>query len=109
MSQTVGLEPGPGIVSTKTAGEKLEGAAFTFCKAATIILFTGRFALPVAAGLAALLYAAAYAKGKHDTRCILRRPLLICGFWGTIGALSLIFILRPDLWSLAVNKLEGIL
>ena len=98
MSSISGLEPGPGLAAPrKTAGEHLEGIAFTFCKAATVILFTGRFALPVAAGLASVLYAAAHLKGKHDTRCILRKPLLICGFWGTISLVSLTLILRPEL------------
>jgi hypothetical protein len=79
----------------KTKGEIYEGIAFTFCKAATIILFTQKFALPVAAGAAAVFYILAEVHGKKDTRCILRVPLLIAAFWGAIAAASLYLLLRP--------------
>lgn len=87
------------IVATpqKTSGEVYEGIAFTFCKAATIILFTGPFALPVAAGAAAVFYILAHRAGKNDTRCILKRPLLIAAFWGIISLVSLALVTRP-LW-----------
>jgi hypothetical protein len=81
----------------KTRGEVYESIAFTFCKAATIILFTGPFALPVASGAAAIFYILAYRAGKNDTRCILKKPLLIAAFWGCISIISLAVILRP-LW-----------
>jgi hypothetical protein len=83
--------------SPKTPGEVYEGIAFTFCKAATIILFTGPFALPIASGAAAIFYLLAHRAGKHDTRCILKRPLLIAAFWGVISLISLAIITRP-LW-----------
>lgn len=79
----------------KTKGEIYEGIAFTFCKAATIILLTQKFALPVAAGAAAVFYILAHLNGKTDTRCILKMPLLIAAFWGTISLVSLYAILRP--------------
>jgi hypothetical protein len=47
-----------------TAGERYEKLAFTFCRAATIILLTQKFALIVAAGATSGLYLAAYFKGK---------------------------------------------
>lgn len=81
----------------KTRGEVYEGIAFTFCKAATIVLFTGPFALPIASGAAAIFYILAYRAGKNDTRCILKRPLLIATFWGIISLVSLAVITRP-LW-----------
>lgn len=84
-------EPAP----AKTRGEVYEGIAFTFCKAATIILLTQKFALPVAAGLAAIFYVLAEIHGKKDTRCILKEPLLIATFWGAISLVSLFFLLRP--------------
>jgi type IV secretory pathway VirB3-like protein len=95
-NEFIGLEP----TSTpqKTAGEKFESIGFTFCKAATIILITQRYALPVAAGLTAIFYVMAYVKGKHDTRCILRLPLLIAGFWGVVTAVSLYALLYPASW-----------
>ena len=84
----------PGAPS-KTKGEIYEGIAFTFCKAATIILLTQRFALPVAAGSAAVFYVLADRHGKKDTRCILKKPWLIAGFWGTVCVVSLYLTLRP--------------
>ena len=78
----------------KTRGEVYESVAFTFCKAATIILIAQRFALPVAAGAASVLYLLAYVNGKRDTRCVLRIPLLISAFWGAVSIVSLVLILR---------------
>jgi hypothetical protein len=78
----------------KTKGEIYEGIAFTFCKAATIILLTQKFALPVAAGAAAIFYLLADRHGKKDTRCILKHPRLIAAFWGTICVASLLLMLR---------------
>ena len=78
----------------KTRGEVYEGVAFNFCKAATIILIAQRFALPVAAGAAAVFYLLAHVHGKRDTRCVLRIPLLIAAFWGSISVISLWLILR---------------
>ena len=84
----------------KTKGEVYEGIAFNFCKAATILLLTlplQKFALPAVAGAAAIFYLLAHLHGQHDTRCILRIPLLIAVFWGTIclGSLYLIW-LKPS-------------
>ena len=81
----------------KSRGEVYEGIAFTFCKAATIILLTQKFALPVAAGMAALFYVLAEVHGKHDTRCLARSPVLIATFWGAVCLVSLFAILRPML------------
>ncbi|MBI3721849.1 MAG: hypothetical protein HY248_04775, partial [Fimbriimonas ginsengisoli] len=72
----MGLEPMGKTPGGKTTAEKLEGIAFTFCKAATVVLIAGRFALPVAAGLASIFYVATYFKGKKDTRCVLGHPML---------------------------------
>ena len=84
-------------IRSKTPGEVYEGIAFTFCKAATLILLTGRFALPVAAGATAFFYALTYRAGKNDTRCILKKPLFIAALWGVVSVVSLFLILRP-LW-----------
>ena len=82
----------------RSTGEKLEGIAFQFCKIATVAFLLGRFTLPVASALAAVLYVAAHFKGKHDTRCILRYPLLIAIFWGTISCISWVLVLNPSWW-----------
>jgi hypothetical protein len=78
-----------------TSGEKLEKVAFQFCKIATVALICGRFTLPIAATLASGLYLSAQLKGKHDTRCILRYPILISAFWGIIAVIAWVFILNP--------------
>jgi hypothetical protein len=83
--------------ATKTAGEKLEGIAFTFCKAGTLVLITGRFALPIISGIAAVLFAAAYLKGKKDTRCVLKYPILLAVLWGVVSCIAWFAILRPEL------------
>ena len=87
------------IIPVKTRGEVYEGIAFQFCKVATVSLLAGRFVLPVASGLCAAFYIAAFVKGKRDTRCVLRYPLLISAFWGIICIVSLAFILtKTALW-----------
>jgi hypothetical protein len=93
--QTVGLEPASNP-TIRTPAEKLEGVAFTFCKAATLIAVAGRYALPITALAASGFYVAAFLKGKQDTRCILRFPLLIAGFWVFIAALWLLGALNPS-------------
>lgn len=80
-----------------TTGEKLEKVAFQFCKISTVAFLCGRYTLPVAATLASVLYFTAYFKGKQDTRCILRYPLLISAFWGVIGAMAWVFTINPAL------------
>jgi hypothetical protein len=79
----------------KTLGEKFEGIAFTFCKAATIILLTQKFALPIASGAAAAFYIGAYALGKKDTCCWLKWPPLIAGFWGLVCLISTYLTFNP--------------
>lgn len=83
-------EPEPG---TKELGEKFEKIGFTFCKCATVILLTQKYALPFAAGAAAIFYALALASGKKDTCCWLKWPPLIIGFWGSVCAISTYMLL----------------
>jgi hypothetical protein len=79
----------------RSRGEIYEGLAFTFCKAAVIVLLTQRFALPVAAGAAAVFYLLAYRHGRRATRCVGQAPLAIAGFWSVVSAISLYITLRP--------------
>jgi hypothetical protein len=83
----------------KAKGDAYEKLAFNFCKAATIVLFTGRYALLIASGAATALYLLAYVHGKRDTRCMLRHPLLSAGFWGTVCLLSL-YVALPSVFRL---------
>lgn len=62
-------------------GDKAEKLAFTFCKCATVALFCGKFALPVAATLSAILYIVAHSKGTKETRCIIGPPIRVAAFW----------------------------
>ena len=85
--------------SERTRGEVYEGVAFQFCKVATVALLAGRYVLPVAASLCAILYVAAYVKGKRDTRCVLRYPLLISAFWGVIAIISVVLMVtKRSIW-----------
>ncbi len=54
-----------------------------------------QFALPVASGAAALFFILADRHGKKDSRCIVRVPLLIAGFWSIVAILSIYTIVRP--------------
>jgi hypothetical protein len=81
-------------VESKTAGQKLEGVAFSFCKAATVALVFQKFALPAAALLSAVFFLLAIAYGKNDTRCALRYPLLIAAFWLAVAGAWLYVYLR---------------
>jgi len=90
MSYTAGELP-----PSKTRGEIYEGIAFQFCKVATVALLCGRFALPVASGLCALFYVLAIVNGKRDTRCVLKHPALIAGFWGLVCVVSVLLVVHP--------------
>ena len=80
---------------TNDKAARYEKLAFNFCKAATIILLTGKFALPVASGAAAVLFFLAHRNGARETRCILGKPLVVASFWAIVCVVSLFFILRP--------------
>jgi hypothetical protein len=98
MTAQVDAEPlTAALAHSPTRGEVYERVAFTFCKAATLILLTQRFALPVASGAAAIFYVLADRHGKKDTRCVLRVPLLIAAFWGAVCLVSLYATLH-SLW-----------
>ena len=64
-------------------GRRYEGWAFTFCKAAFLVLMTGRFALFVLSGLACFFYILASAKGVREWRCWAKPPYVTV-FWGII-------------------------
>lgn len=85
------------IEHEKTRGEIYEGIAFQFCKVATVTLLLGRFALPVASGLCAVFYVMAVAKGKKDTKCWLKHPLLIAGLWAVVCVVSSVLVIQPYL------------
>lgn len=66
---------------------KLEGLAFTFCKAATLVLIFQKYALLIVPLLACSSYIVAYVQGVRRSRCYLRFPLLIVAFWAVVVGL----------------------
>jgi hypothetical protein len=73
-----------------TRAQKYERLAFTFCKMGTVGLLAWAltpaiFVLVVAVG-AIGLYGRALALGIRRSQCVLRRPLLIMGFWAAVAA-----------------------
>lgn len=67
--------------------ERLGRLAFAYCKIATVALICGHYALPVAGSLSAVFFLTAWIRGKRDTRCYLRSPLLAAAWWTVIVAL----------------------
>ncbi len=70
-------------------GKTWEGWAFTFCKAACLVLlFTGKYALLALSGLSALCYIVAAAKGVKEWRCWAKPPWVTV-FWLAVFAFEL--------------------
>ncbi len=69
--------------------EKYERLAFTFCKMGTTGLLAWALSPPVFVLIVALsaiaLYARALTLGLTRSRCFLRKPLLIIGFWSVVA------------------------
>lgn len=66
-------------------GRQLEGFAFTFCKAAFLVLLFQRHALLVLSGLATVFYLLAAANGVRQWRCWAKPPWVTL-FWGAVFA-----------------------
>lgn len=81
--------------ATKTRGEVYGDIAYTFCKVATVVLITQRFALPVASGAASVFYVLAAVQGRKETHCAMKHHWWIAGLWGLVFAVSSFHILRP--------------
>ncbi len=77
--------------------EKYERVAFTFCKMGTTGLICWLLTPPIfvliVAAAAIGLYGRAVALGLTRSRCFLRRPLLIMGFWAAVVAADGVLIL----------------
>jgi hypothetical protein len=70
-------------------GRMYEGWAFTFCKAAFLVLVLGRYSLLALSGLAAAFYTLAALKGHRDWRCWAKPPWVTL-FWATIFAWQIV-------------------
>ncbi len=70
--------------------QKYDRLAFTFCKMGTVGLIAWLVTPPIFVLLVAVaaiyLYGRAVALGITRSQCILRRPLLIMGFWAAVAA-----------------------
>jgi hypothetical protein len=75
-----------------TPAEKWEKAAFTFCKLGTAGLIAWALTPPifvlVVAVVAIALYARSITLGVSWSKCLLRRPSLIIGFWAVVAAVD---------------------
>jgi hypothetical protein len=73
-----------------TRAQKYDRLAFSFCKMGTVgliaWLITPPFFVLAVALVAIYLYGRAVALGITRSQCILRRPLLIMGFWAAVAA-----------------------
>jgi hypothetical protein len=84
--------------------EKYERLAFTFCKMGTIGLLAWLLTPPifvlVVALVAIALYLRAFTLGITRSRCVLRKPLLIMGFWAAVAATDATWLLlgQPLPW-----------
>ena len=77
--------------------QKYDRLAFTFCKMGTVGLIAWlvtppNFVLAVAL-VAIYLYGRAVAMGITRSQCVLRRPLLIMGFWAAVAAADATWLL----------------
>jgi hypothetical protein len=72
-----------------TRAEKYERLAFTFCKMGTVGLLCWILTPPIFVLVVALvaigLYGKAVTLGLLRSRCFLRKPLLIIGFWSLVA------------------------
>jgi hypothetical protein len=80
-----------------TQAQKYDRLAFNFCKMGTVGLMAWLLTPPIfvliVAVVAILLYGRALALGITRSQCILRRPLLIMGFWTVVAAADATWLL----------------
>jgi hypothetical protein len=73
-----------------TRPEKYEKLAFTFCRLGTTGLIAWALGPPVfvliVAVIAIILYAKSMSLGVSWTKCLLRKPSLVVGFWAVVAA-----------------------
>ena len=76
--------------------EKYERLAFTFCRMGTVGLIawlvTPAVFVLVVAVVAIALYAKSISLGVSWSKCFLRRPTLIIGFWAVVAAADLYWL-----------------
>ena len=88
--------PGTYVRPPLSRPEKYERLAFTFCRMGTVGLIAwlvgpALFVLAVAI-LAIVLYGRAMSLGVGWSKCFLRRPTLIIGFWAVVAVVDAYWI-----------------
>ena len=88
--------PGTYVRPPLTRPEKYERLAFTFCRMGTVGLMAwlvgpALFVLAVAI-VAIVLYGRAMSLGVGWSKCFLRRPTLIIGFWALVAVVDAYWI-----------------
>ena len=82
-----------------SSAEKCERVAFTFCKMGTTGLLAWALTPPVFVLLVAIaavgFYGRALSLGLTRSRCVLRKPALIIGFWTLIGLADAVWLFGP--------------
>jgi hypothetical protein len=95
-SATASVGPQSYVRPPLSKPEKYERLAFTFCRLGT----TGLIAWAVSPAIFVLavslvaiaLYARSITLGVSWSKCVLRRPTLIIGFWGVVAAADLYWL-----------------
>jgi hypothetical protein len=83
-----------------TRAQKFDRLSFTFCKMGTVGLIAWLVTPPLfvlVVAIAAIgLYGRAVTLGITRSQCVLRRPMLIMGFWAAVAAADAtwLFVLR---------------
>ena len=94
MTTVAGHVPGSAVATRPplTPAEKWEKAAFTFCKMGTTGLIAWALTPPIFVLVVSIvaigLYARSITLGVSWSKCLLRRPTLIIGFWAVVAALD---------------------
>jgi hypothetical protein len=89
---TLGVDPVRAWLAQRpplTRAQKYDRLSFTFCKMGTVGLIAWLVTPPIFVLVVALvaigLYGKAVALGLTRSQCILRRPMLIMGFWAVVA------------------------
>jgi len=88
-------------------GRQFEGYAFTFCKAAFLVLIFQRYSLLALSGLSALFYLLAWARGIREYNCWAKPPW-VTAFWSAVfaGQLVLLVVGREHLLEILHNAIR---
>ena len=97
MSATRAVGPASYVRPPLSPPEKYERLAFTFCRMGTVGLIAWLVSPAVFVLVVAIVAIALYAKsitlGVSWSKCFLRRPTLIIGFWAVVAVLDLYWLL----------------